>query len=306
LPTGFTLGPGSLPTVSNLTGIGTGGTWTNANSLQGAAAASNYQVLKYTNTTAQTPTGTSTAIEFDITTVTNPSTACSTSTACSFYARIVTFDTSANAVSNYTASGTTRAASFTGQRDYGGVALSTSTAIALTARVQETLSFCVYVSTCGDSTAIELGTGTPVVLGTASVYTQDMNFSLSTNALNGVVVRLKGDTLKTSGGANSIPAAGASAATIVAGTAAFGVYISTPGSGVTDIAPYDGGSGTQYGLDITTGGENITTTYGDQFASTAGAVNASTTTFRYGATASNTTVAGIYTATHQLIATGTF
>ena len=119
--------------------------------------------------------------------------------------------------------------------------------------------------------------------------------------MSGAVVRIKGDTLKS--GSNSIAAVGAAAAAIVAGTANFGLRVSTPG-GLTATAPYNDAS--NYGLDITTAGENLTTTYGDQLASVNAAVNNSTTTMTYAATASNTTPAGIYTATHQLIATGTF
>jgi hypothetical protein len=85
------------------------------------------------------------------------------------------------------------------------------------------------------------------------------------------------------------------------GTASFGLYISAAGS-LTRAANYNGGSGTQYGLNTT----NTLSTFGDQIASSAGAINASTSTITYGATASATTPAGIYTANHQLIATGTF
>src|SRR5579883_2514811 len=103
-PTSFTLG--TSVSVSGLAGFSTStGSWVTTNSLQCGAAASNFQVLLYTNTTAQTPTGTSTPISFQITGVTNPST---TGT---FYARIYTFDTSAHTTAGYTCpTGTTRGA----------------------------------------------------------------------------------------------------------------------------------------------------------------------------------------------------
>lgn len=227
--------------------------------------------------------------------LTTPSTANST-----FYARIYTY-TTGNAAA-YTETSTSGTAPTIGSpTDQGGVALSTASAIAITAQVMESLSFCVYLGTasCGTAPTFFLGHSTNNILDTSAVDTKTVKFDLSSNAVTGVIVRLTGDTLKS--GANSIAAAGNSPVTITAGTAAFGLYISTAG-GVTMSANYNGGSGSQYGLNTT----NTTSTFGDQIASTASVVNGSTTTITYGATASTTTPAGIYTANHQLIATGTF
>ena len=238
-------------------------------------------------------------------------------TATSFYARVITY-TSTNAT-NYTPANTTGGATTLGSGtvDQGGVAMSTATQINLTARVMEKLSFCVYADdngggpgtgTCGDDADFEFGTGTPPTIDSLAVYNGLIDFNLSSNATNGVVVRIKGPTLTS--GANTIAAKGASASAITAGTAAFGVQLPTstttgvgsPNIGQVDAdANYDSASG--YGLDTT----NMATTYGDVLADTNGApLNAITGKMTYGVTASITTPAGVYTATHELIATGTF
>jgi hypothetical protein len=274
--------------------------------------------LFYTNGTPQTPTGTSTAISFTISGVTNPS---STGT---FYARILTFDTNTDATTNYTVSGTTRGTTLTGLVDSGGVALTTSAAISVTARVMESISFCVYPDVwpiggaggsgvCGNTPSVELGSGSPAVIDSLAVYNGQINFDLSSNATNGVIVRLKGNTL-TSGGNTiaAVNAGGGTAGTITAGTAGFGVKLpstnttggATPVGTVNADANYDAATG--YGFD-TTSADNVTTTYGDILCNTNTApLNDITVPLTYGATASITTPAGIYTSTEQLIATGTF
>lgn len=208
----------------------------------------------------------------------------------SFYARIYTY-----ASSSATHSTTTP----TGYVDYGGVALSTASTINITARVMETLSFCVYKATCGDTPSLTLGHGTPTAaLDASAIDTDTASFSLSTNAQNGADVRLKGDVLKS--GSNTIPSAGAAASTITQGTAAFGVRLSTAGSLTGVNAKYNTASKYSYDTANTTG------TYGDILGSLSGATNNSVSTLTYAATASNTTPAGIYTSPQQLIATGKF
>ncbi len=317
-PTGFDLG--SSPAVSSLTGFSTStGSWVTTNSLQGSAT--NKQVLLYTNTTAQTPTGGATPITFDITAVHNP-----TATG-SFYARILTFDTSANTVSEYTATGTTRASSFADMIDYGGVAMSTVDTITVTARVMESLSLCVYgddngggagTGSCGDVNSppsIDLGTGTPAVIDSLAAYTNFVNFDLDTNASGGAVIRLKGDTLAS--GANTITAvnSGASYARIyngVAGSEAFGLHVPTTTAAtvgqVDAVGNYDYnidtlGNNDDFALNTT----NTTSTYGDIICDTnSGPIAGAKVPITYGVTASITTEAGVYTADHQLIASGTF
>lgn len=289
VPTGFTVS--GSPAITANGGMGTG--WT-------AASANSGQVLKLSNTTPQS-LSTATPVDFTITTVTNPTTANH-----SFYARIVTFDTSAN-MANYTVSGTTRAASFAGMVDYGGIALSTATPINITARVMESLAFCVYKTTCGDDPSMTIGHGTNTILDATAVDTGNAKFSISTNAQSGAAIRWKGDYLKS--GANSIPSVGSASgnttpSTITAGTSAFGLAVTTLGTNIslTGYSTYGGNGTSTFGM-YTAG---VTGTYGDQIASLTGPTNSSVTTVTFGATASNTTPAGIYTATEQLIATGSF
>ena len=290
VPTGFTVT--ATPGVNVNSGMGTGWTFSSANS---------GQVLFLSNTTPQS-LSTGTPVDFTITSVTNPNTANH-----SFYARILTFDTAAHMTSQYTVSTTTRASSFVNMIDYGGIAMSTATPINITARVMESLAFCVYKTTCGDDPSMTIGHGGNTILDATAVDTGNAKFSISTNAQSGAAIRWKGDYLKS--GANSIPSVGsastnASPSTITAGTAAFGLAVTTLGTNIslTGSAAYGGNGTSTFGM-YTAG---VTGTYGDQIATLTGPVNSSVTTVTFGATASNTTPAGIYTATEQLIATGSF
>jgi hypothetical protein len=234
----------------------------------------------------------------------------------SFFARVLTYatgDASEYVQADSTGDPTTIGADVV---DAGGIAMSTVAQIDITARVMETLSFCVYhdddgggagSGTCGDPASLELGTGTPPVIDSNSVYTGLIDFNLSSNATNGVVVRIKGGTLTS--GSNTIAAAGAAAGAIVAGTAKFGVQVpastttglSNPVGTVNADANYSAASG--YGLDTV----NMATTYGDTLCnSNSLPLNDIKVPMTYGVTASITTPAGVYTAAHQLIATGTF
>ncbi len=209
---------------------------------------------------------------FDIANVTNPNlTACTVVgvTNCTFYARIYTY--ADNAWGTYvspTSAGNTV--------DYGGLALSTSTVISITARVQESLTFCVTAA--NPTTWLAVGSGAPndcsaaevaaapptLTLGhgaptkildntqadTASIWSQ-----LSTNATNGAVINLVNSNV-TCGGLSAdngttcaIPAVNGGSATptatnaieATAGTAAFGMFASlstaATGGGVGAITP---------------------------------------------------------------------
>lgn len=277
-PSGFTVT--TSPTFANLAGTNPTTGWT-------ASQLNSGRTFLLTNGSAGSVAA-STTVSFDITSVTNPNTANH-----SFYARILTYATPGGAT-GYVA-GTEGS-----YVDAGGIALSTATPLTVTARVQEELSFCVFNATCGDSPAITLGHGSNTVLDATAVDTNTDQFSCSTNAQGGVNVRMKGNTLTS--GSNTIPAVSPSPGAITAGTAAFGMYISTNGTGMAaPPAEYAGTSG-DYGFNTT----NIGSTYGDTIDTSTGVLNNSITAMTFGATASNTTPAGIYTATEQLIATGTF
>lgn len=271
-PSGLALGSSATTSLS--------GTWTPGSLFSGTG-------IQLNNSTGVAVTSSST-ITVTITGVTNPS---STGT---FYARITTWTTTAGATGYTHGAGS--------YQDYGGVALSTAASISVTAKIMESLSFCVYISTCGDTPSITIGHGANSTLDTTAVDTKTVTFSLSTNSSHGASVNLKGTTLTS--GTNTIPAAGASPITFNAGTADFGMYISSAGS-MTAVSPYTGGSGSQYGYD-TNASTGTTSTYGGQIATSTGPLNNSVTVLTFGATAGATTPAGVYTTTDQLIATGTF
>ncbi|HSX35658.1 MAG TPA: hypothetical protein VLH84_01850 [Patescibacteria group bacterium] len=268
------------------------------------ATGSTANTIIITNATPQnlsSPTAVTLSLGDDSTTgFTNPS------TVGSFYARIYTYATKAAAEGH--SPGTP-----SGYVDYGGDALSTVAVINITAKVQETLVFCVYphLGSCGTDPSFTLGHtvggGSTIVIDNTAVDTSQVDFSLSTNANGGVIVRLKGDTLKA--GANDINAAGTSSVTPSAGTELFGVDVSTAGTSITPTSPYDGtgGNAGKYALDTSSGtGANVTSTFGGQLCQLTAPANNSVSTLTFAATASPTTPAGTYTAAEQLIATGTF
>ncbi len=161
----------------------------------------------------------------------------------SFYARIYTFSTTTygnGTGKTYTNAG---AAANSGFVDYGGIALSIDSVITITARVQETLTFCVsgndpnnWTSTgdCGD-TAVTSATNSPPnmtlghpttnpILDPSAVDYANVWTQLSTNAVNGAVVNMH----------SNLPCGGLSA----------NHDISVPASGTCDIAPINSGANT--------------------------------------------------------------
>lgn len=301
LPTGFSVT--ASPAVDNAASSpNPTGNWT-------VASSNSNRTVTLTNSSGITP-GSGATVTFTVTTVTNP-----TTNNHSFYARIFTYTSTST---GYTTGGSGNEGSYA---EYGGIALSTGRAINITAKVQETLSFCVYpddngggagTGTCGDDPTFTIGhaAGTSTIIDSSQVDTKLVVFSLSTNANGGVAIRMKGDTLKS--GSNDIDPAGAGAAphtsgaAITAGTENFGFYISTTG---TNIAADNGYGTTSSGYLLTNGGAtagDVTTTYGGQFAHLTTPTSNSITKLTFGATASATTPAGTYTASEQLIATGTF
>jgi len=316
--------------------IGTG-TWTDTSS------ASQVQL---TNSTAADDIVAASSEVFDITGITNPST---TGT---FYARMYTYA----AVSW---SGYTSAASPGTFVDYGGIALSTAALITITARVQESLAFCVSKAdpvtwtTTADCTDTLVGSNPPVVeLGHISGATKilddtavdhDTIFSqISTNATNGAVINLRSNPGGKLSGAPTcsglsadigvtcaIPAAGATASAIVAGTAEFGLFVSdgapgTNGTGatMTPTTIYNDqtneGPTYFYGMDGATaqtanpGGlnrtftGNVSGTFGSTLAAATGPTYRNQNSYRFAATAALTTPAGLYTANMTMTATGSF
>jgi hypothetical protein len=243
--------------------------------------------------------------------MTNPSTANH-----SFYARIYTYAT--NVAASYTV------ASPGSYIDYGGIALSTGNTITINTNVQEQLIFCVSAgaigNNCGSGVStptVNLGSGTPPVVGSASVSTATVYTQTTTNAQGNVQLRMKGHAANYHtlyNAAHSFAAANSGAATNPgsaqgASVEFFGLNIAT-GTGYTAQAPYSGGAG-YYGLDTTTSNANVTAGSGSYIAQVAttvsGTVNGTPVTLTFGAeTQPGVTTAGSYQAQEDIMATGTF
>ena len=319
-PTGFDVGSATPTIITCSSSCGTndaslsptvlGSGWTAAGT--NLITGSQYRTITLTNSTGVAVTSAS-VIAFDMSNVTNPT------TVGSFYARILTYTTTATGY----APGSEGSFS-----DYGGIALSTASLITITSKVQEQLSFCVYVTACGTQASILLGDSHDVLSTTAPFIDKATTYSLSTNAAHGAVVYLKGNTL-TSGG-NTVPAAGSTPFLYnTTGTDFFGLcsyntsvaagsaptvatnYIGTSNGGSCAATVNDtGGSAvlTSLGSPYATFGFNTTntsSTYGDQLSSISG-VGASINQVVLAAGANVTQADGIYTTTLQLIATGSY
>lgn len=287
--------------------------------------------------------GTAELIEFELGTaaandgIDNPENANTT-----FYARILTY-TSATGADDYTSTDIDGPTNTTPPVDAGGVALSTAAQITITAKVPEKLTFCVYTTGTGNDcttksgTAITLGDTNGVLSDTGAYVDKNAKYTVATNALFDVVIRVKGGTLKTTpacpettGQSCSIDATGDPGAVSAPGTEQFGfcTYVSndtTPTATLTPTAPYNdstdcatttqtagtgtpGGAGTPtpatfaFFNDSTAG---TTSTYGDQFANKdAGTFSTGILVFLGNIT--TTTEPGIYTTTLTFIATGTY
>jgi hypothetical protein len=190
----------------------------------------------------------------------------------------------------------------------GGVALSTTNVLNVTAKVQEALTFCLYTGAncAAGGNAVNLGDSNNVLAAMNTYYTDATpKFDLASNALGGVVVRLKGDTLK-SGSFSIDPqilSNTCAADSVSTSVEQFGVRVVTYGSGqqAETAGKYDCLAGNHM-FDVT----NANTTYGQGFVKTLGATDVSTTNFELGAKAANTTEAGVYTTKLQFIATATY
>ncbi len=266
--------------------------------------------LILTRTTSSVATATAFSIDLGTAAngVTNPN-----NTNTTFYARVITYDTGAHAQA-YTSTNLG-----SGSIDAGGIALSTTAQITITARVQETLTFCVYTgANCGaGGTSVLLGDTNDVLSPSGPFVDKNTKYDVATNASSGVAIRIKGDTLKS--GSFDVAAIGSTAASSSTGAEQFGfcTYQST-GSGLTPASPYNnancstttqtagtastGGNGTaQFAFDSA----NTNTTYGQVYANkVAGA--SSTGIIAFIGNIATTTEAGSYTTTLTFIATGTY
>ena len=284
--------------------------------------------VEFTNTSSQSAG----AFSFELNAIQNPS------TVGTFYARITTYS---NATYG-TYAGPTSTGNYV---DYGGVALSTTETITVTARVMEQLSLCASggvavtnannltaAGSCGSATtpSIKLGTSPDYVLGytaatpsSANIYTQ-----LSTNASQGYALYLRASNtgcssdsggLSRDGGATCeippINTGTATADTFTNNTAEFGAFVSdgtaaTGGTGSnTAVSRWDG-TGSTYLMDTATANDNVLSTYGSKIAETTGGdpkqADSVNNTITFAAVASPVTPAGIYSENFSLIGVGTF
>ena len=252
---------------------------------------------------------TATATTVTLNTITNPSLASGST----YYAKIWTC-------------ATTTICADSAALDYGGIAWATEAAITVTAKVQETLSFCVYVSgTCvAPSGTVDLGTLTTSQISAANSFMQ-----IGTNAQNGAVVQYFGATLTS--GSNTITAAGSTPFTMAAGTEKFGINSATTNSNfktpagaayVANAAP----SGSAPIAAVSTSPTDYTTVNSVSYVVSASApltttpssrssqtiafasnpVNQTTFVVNYAAAISSTTKPGVYTTSVQYVGTGAF
>jgi hypothetical protein len=244
------------------------------------------------------------------------------------YARIVTYDTPTNA-DLYTSAGAAEGVG--GAIDSGSIAVSITPTVGVSGAVLESMTFCVSkdapTQNCVGVTAptLELGedVGAGVIaLSSNAVSTGDIYTQLSTNAASGAVVRLKSNALSCGGllraGAPSacdiLPAL--TSGDITLGQAKFGVKAAAAtdptGSGTPNgtfrVASGSSYNASTYELNYVAGnGTGVTSTYGDSILDTNNLpINNRNMKLTFGASISNNTPAGKYSADLSLIATGKF
>lgn len=256
------------------------------------------------------------AVSVALTGITNPT------AAAPIYARIVTFDTKTHAQA-YTST-----ALGTGATDNGGVAISITDTVAFAGTVMETMTFCVSKNAidhdCTNVVAPVLSLGEPVgdtlALVSTAISTGVIHTQISTNAATGAIISLKSNTTSCGGmvragspGACDIKPALAS--DIAVGQAKFGVKTGTvtdstgvTGSGTLEPVAASGYNNTTYALNYVDGnGTGVTSTYGDPFLDTNNLpINNKNMDLTFGASVTNSTPAGLYSADLSLLATGKF
>ncbi len=257
------------------------------------------QTLSLTNATGNAVTNGDT-VEIEVSGFTNASTANST-----VYARILTYDTTS--ISGYESDNPLS------YQDHGGVAIAITPNIGVTATVQETLLFCVRgdnpTDQCGNSGSpqlpnVVLGDGDPPVLRTTNPDTGSVYYQISTNAAQGVIIRMKGTTLQS--GTNDIDPIGGIASDLSSGEGfGFRTFAATsPGDAdgtLTDQAPYAQGSGL-WAFDATALGQ----TYGQAIAQSTGPVYNINKQIEFAARAAGSTPAGVYTTNLSMVAVGRY
>jgi hypothetical protein len=159
--------------------------------------------------------------------------------------------------------------------------------------------------------------GGVISLNSASVYTGTINTQISTNAVSGAVISLKSSAVGCGGLINSSNTSGcfikpALQTGIANGEAKFGVKTAADNvdatNGTVRAVPSSGYNDTTFALNWVTGdATGVTSTYGDPILDTdSKPANNRNMALTFGASASNQTPAGNYSADLSLIATGKF
>ena len=262
--------------------------------------------------------GASSNISVTLTGITNPS------VAGPLYARIVTYanptDAGGYTDTNLDATGP--------HVDQGGVAIAITSTVGVSGAVLESMTFCVsgdpITANCtvtGKAPSLKLGeaVGDTFALDATHVSTGSIYSQLSTNAASGAIVNLKSNAtscggllrIGAPGACNILPALKSD---ISAGQAKFGVKANattdtgTNPNGVFQTVSGSGYNGSTYALNYVAGNATgVTSVYGDPFLDTNGApANGKNMQLTFGASVSNDTPAGLYSADLSMIATGKF
>lgn len=317
-PAGFTWGAGT-PTVTLTSGL-SGGTWVST-----ATTLNSGRTLKLTDTIGNALTGGSSVVNFTVSSVTNPTDTNDGTAgvqAGTFYARIITYTATSGDIASYTPAtpGSTDAT------DYGGVALSLASSLTVTAKVQESLTFCVWTNPAGticgganaDGTDVVLGDSNGVLASNTTNYVDTAEMGIASNASGGVTVRIKGNNLcrnatpancEDADDANIIEPITTSGTMVsvadsaVAATEQFGLRVSSAAT-TTPTAPFNGSAG-NHGFD-TNASNGTTSPYGATLVTTAGPTLELNPELEFMAKSATTSEAGIYTTSINLIATGTY
>ena len=305
-----TFAAGTVPTISSPT-----------SSVGSASAVGSGSPVHTIKVTGLTETGGSPFTVSFTAGVTNPT------TATSFYARVLTYATG-NA-SGYTPANTSGNTPTTGTFvDSGGIALSTVSNISITSKVFETLSFCVFQTSCGTAPTLTLGDPTTGALSISNAYdNSDAQYTLATNAGAGVSITMTGTTLCRPGGtcttganAFTISAIGSTPLVLSTGSEQFGMCADKNGSSALSVAAkytdainncHSLGTGvyagtSKFGFDDSASADGTNNASGSQVLSSSGAVPTITGSFTFLGDIAATTEAGIYSTSLNMVATGTF
>lgn len=286
-----------------------------------AAASTTAGFTSVTGATSKvTVTGTINAndvVSVAVTGITNPS------TAGPLYARIVTYANVTDA-NGYTS---TNPDVVGAHKDDGGVAMSITPTIGVSGAVLESMTFCVSGSAITDNCittaapTLKIGetVGTTQALDASHVSTGNIYTQISTNASNGAVVNLKSNATGCGGLINSSKPTGcyilpALKTDIAFGEAKFGVKTTTAtnlngnSNGTLQPVAASGYNNATYTLNYAAGdASGVTSTYGDPFIDTNNLpANGQNMQLTFGASVTNSTPAGLYSADLSMIATGKF